>query len=185
MSYYRAFCHHVFAAMSYYRAFCDHVDPPAGSTALAVRLNHDATANAVSGDASAVDSQSAQIMHNRLDKPACTMCPSWRLSGEVRHKIHLGPFWKDVAVPGLEDLASRGRNEAEFIYVCANCTSRLIAICEWQIREITEISLQDTTIMEPDASVQRLEKAQVLILSQLKRQCAILLSHSTNGSDEQ
>jgi hypothetical protein len=171
--------------MSYYRAFCDHVDPPAGSTALADRLNHDATANAMSSDAPAVDSQSAQIMHNRLDKPACTMCPSWRLSGGVRHKIHLGPFWKDVGVPGLEDLASRGRTDAEFIYVCANCTSRLIAICEWQIREVTEMSVQNTTIMNPDASVQRLDKARVVILSQLKRQCTILLKHSTIGIDEQ
>lgn len=167
--------------MSHFRAFCDHVDPPAGSTALADRLNHDATANAVSSDAPAVDSQSAQIMRNRLDKPACTMCPSWRLSGEVRHKIHLGQFWKVVVVPGLEDLASRGRNDAEFIYVCANCTSRLIAICEWQMREITEIFLP----MQDDASGQRLRKAQVLILSQLKRQCEILLKPPTIGIDEQ
>ena len=116
--------------MSHFRAFCDHVDPPAGSTALADRLIHDATANTVSSDAPAVDSQSAQIMRNRLDKPACTMCLSWRFSGEVRHEIYLGPFWKDVAVPGLQDLASRCRADAEFIYVCATCTSRLQVICE-------------------------------------------------------
>ena len=137
--------------------------------------NQGVSETATSSDTPAVDFQSAQMLHSRLDKPACRMCANFR--GEDCYVIYLEPFWQDVAVPGLEDLASRGRADAEFIYVCASCTGRLILICEWQIREIREMSVQNTTIMCRDASVQLLDKAHVLILAQLKRQCAMAMRH--------
>ena len=130
---------------------------------------------ATSNDTPAVDFQSAQMLRSRLDKPARRMCANFR--GEDCYVIYLGPFWRDVAVPGLEDLASRGRADAEYINVCASCAGRLTRICEWQMREIREMSLQNTTIMCRDASVQLLDKAHVLILAQLKRQCAMAMRH--------
>ena len=94
--------------------------------------------------------------------------------------IYLGPFWQDVAVPGLEDLASRIMGDAEYIKVCKTCTERLISICEWQMREIRLLRLENRGVWcegltRPDASLQLLDKAHVLILAQLRRQCANLL----------
>ena len=121
------------------------------------------------------EAQSEPQLQSRLDRPACTMCEN---SGcEACYVIYMGPFWQDVAVPGSEGLVSRIMGDAESINVCASCTVRLMRICELQMREIREMILQHTTIMCRDASVQRLDKAHVLILAQLKRQCAMAMRH--------
>ena len=147
-----------------------------GHSAVGSAASHQGvSATATSSDTPAVDFQSAQNLHSNLDKPACRLCINFR--GEDCYEIYLGPFWQDVAVPGLQNLASRGRADVELIYLCASCTKRLICICEWQIREIREMSLQNTTIMCRDASVELLDKAHVLILAQLKRQCAMAMRH--------
>ena len=94
--------------------------------------------------------------------------------------IYLGPFWQDVAVPGLECLTSRITAGTEYIKVCKTCTEWLISICEWHMREIRLLHLEYRGVWcegptRPDASLQRLDKARVLILAQLRRQCADLL----------
>ena len=134
------------------------------------------------------EAQSEPQLQSRLDRPACRMCGNVRC-GDF-HVIYLGPFWHDVAVPGLEGLASRIMGEAEYIKVCKTCTQRLLRICERQMREIGEIR-EMREIMEkskrnhgeiitcPDASLQLMDKAHVLILAQLRRQCANLLPRTT------
>jgi hypothetical protein len=110
------------------------------------------------------EAQSEPALHSRLDRPACTMCEK---SGcEACYAIYLGPFWQDVAVPGSESLLSRIMGDAESINVCASCTMSLMRICDIQMREIRQMF-----------SLQRLDKAHVLILALLKRQCAMAMQH--------
>jgi hypothetical protein len=130
------------------------------------------------------EAQSEPQLQSRLDRPACTMCVNiWdsllrKNSSEDCYVIDLGPFWKDVAVPGLHSLASGIVGDDNSIKVCKRCTERLKCICEWQMREIRETRLENRFLTYSDASMQLLDKAHVLILAQLSRQCANLLKHS-------
>jgi hypothetical protein len=120
------------------------------------------------------EAQSEPQLQSRLDRPACTMCENiWDSlqckicdSSEDCYVIFLGPFWNDVLVPGLHNLASGDDNS---IKVCKRCTERLRSICEWHMRKIWQTA---------DVSGKQLDKMHVLILAQLRQQCAIFLKHS-------
>ena len=94
--------------------------------------------------------QSEPQLQRTLDRPACSMCASFSCGN--CYVIYLGPFWHDVAAPGLEGLASRIKGEVESINVCASCIVRFMRNCEMQMREIRQHLL-------PDASLQLLDKA--------------------------
>ena len=107
---------------------------------------------------------------------SCLLCS--KISCGSCYVIYLGPFLQDVAVPGLECLTARITAGTEYIKACKSCTEWIISICESHMREIQLLSLECRGVWgptPPDVSLQRLDKARVLILAQLKRQCADLL----------
>ena len=112
------------------------------------------------------------------EPPLCLLCS--KISCGNCYVIYLGPFLQDVAVPGLECLTSRIMAGTEYIKACKTCTEWLISICESHLREIKLLHLECRGVWcdgptPPDASLQRLHKARVLILAQLKQQCVDLL----------
>ena len=126
------------------------------------------------------------VTHSGLHREAqseplsCLLCS--KISCGNCYVIYLGPFLQDVAVPGLECLTSRIMAGTEYIKACKTCTEWLISICESHMREIQLLHLECRGVWcegptPPDASLQRLDKAHVLILAQLKQQCVDLLQH--------
>ena len=158
--------------------------PPLQSNLFLARMEEPDASGRLPQEGWRSEAQSEPQLQNRLGGPACRMCGNVRC-GDF-HVIYLGPFWHDVAVPGLEGLASRIMGEVEYIKICQTCTQKLLRICEEQMREIGE-SREMREILEKskrdhgeiftclDASLQLLDKVHVLILAQLRRQCANLL----------
>ena len=149
--------------------------PPLQSNLVLARLEEPDASGRFPQEGWRSEAQSEPQPQNRLCGPACRMCGNVRC-GDF-HVIYLGPFWHDVEVPGLEGLASLIMGELEYIKICKTCTQRLLRICEEQMREILEKSKRDhgEIFTCPAASLQLLDKVHVIILAQLRRQCANLL----------
>ena len=125
------------------------------------------------------ETQSEPQPQSSLDRPACRMCENASCGSRNSHVIYLGPFWRDVSIPGLANLAPRILLDTESITLCKTFTERLISECELQMREITMTREPRGVWKEElpctDNLFQRLGKAHLIILAQWRQQCVQLL----------
>ncbi len=123
------------------------------------------------------EAQSEPQPQSSLDRPACRMCENVSCGSRNSHVIYLGPFWRDVSIPGLANLAPRILLDTESITLCKTCTERLISECDLQMREITATRCESSGVWKEDRPClfQRLGKAHLIILAQWKQQCVRIL----------